>query len=309
MPLDPEAKAFLDQAAKNAPTPPTEQTPQLAREQMNAAVAMLGPPEPVARVRDVSAPGPAGSIPVRIYDPGKTGPLPVLVYFHGGGFVVGSIDTHDGYCRALANASGMIIASVDYRLAPEYRFPASPEDAYAATAWIARNAAEFGADPKRVAVGGDSAGGNLAAVVALMSRDRGGPVIKFQVLIYPITDWNFDTPSYRENADGYFLTRDSMIWFGQQYLTKESDADSPYASPLRAKSLADLPPAFVMTAEYDPLRDEGEAYAKRLTEEGVPTELKRYHGMIHGFVRRLRLMGQARTALADVAAALKKALA
>jgi acetyl esterase len=275
---------------------------------MNAGTAALGEPQPVARVKDHRVPGQGGEIPLRLYHPGGDEPLPAVVFFHGGGWVVGNIETHDGYCRALAHAAGVIVASVDYRLAPEHPFPAGVEDAYAATCWVAKHASQLGADPKRLVVAGDSAGGNLAAAVALMARDRGGPTLALQLLIYPITDCNFETPSYRDNAEGYFLTRETMIWFWKHYLPSEADRRQAYASPLRAASLRGLPPALVLTAEYDPLRDEGEAYAQRLTDAGVSTKLIRYDGMIHGFVRRLRIFQAARTALHDVAAALRQPL-
>jgi len=308
MPLDPQAKAFLDQLAA-AGAPPLNSLPVAEARQALRTLFSAGAPEPIAKVEDRQVPGPAGRIPVRIYTPGGRGPLPVLVYFHGGGWVLGDLETHDNTCRGLANAAGCVVVAVDYRLAPEHKFPAAPEDCYAAAKWVALNAAAFGGDPARLAVGGDSAGGNLAAAVALMAADRGAPTVAYQLLIYPVTAHAFDTPSYRENADGYLLTRDSMRWFWDHYLANENDGQNPYASPLRARDFRRLPPALVITAEFDPLRDEGEAYAARLREAGVPVEVKRYAGMIHGFFSLGHVMAQGKKAVADAAAGLRAAFA
>jgi acetyl esterase len=265
--------------------------------------------EHVGTVSDRTVPGPSGPVPVRVYAATANDSLPVLVYFHGGGWVIGDLDSYDATCRALTNAAGCVLVSVDYRLAPEHKFPAAAEDCFAALTWVRANAAALGGDARRVAVGGDSAGGNLAAVVAQMSRDRGEPPVALQLLIYPVTDRNFETASYRDNADGYLLTRDAMIWFWNHYLRKDADANSPLASPLKAANLRGLPPAFVLTAEFDPLRDEGEAYAARLREAGVPVTLKRYDGMIHGFVGLSSMFAQGRQAIADAGAALRTAFA
>ncbi len=211
-------------------------------------------------------PGPAGALGLRIYTPveaGGPGALPVLVFFHGGGWVVGNLDTHDGLCRRLANAAGCLVVSVDYRLAPEARFPAAVDDAYAATRWVAARASSFGGDGTRLAVGGDSAGGNLAAVVSLLAHERGAPPLRFQLLLYPVTDFAFDTPSYRENGEGYLLTRANMEWYAGHYLRDGADRRHPHAAPLRAADVGGSPPTMVITAQYDPLRDEGEAYAVR----------------------------------------------
>jgi acetyl esterase len=240
--------------------------------------------EPVARVEENTAPGPAGDIPVRVYAPAERGPLPALVYFHGGGFVCGSLESHDALCRALANRARCLVMAVGYRLAPEHPFPAAPEDCFAAVRFLAQRGREFGADPARIAVAGDSAGGNLAAVTALVCRERGGPALCHQLLLYPVMARDFETASYRANADGYLLTRDTMIWFWRQYLRDPADAENPLAAPLAAKDVSGLPPATVVTAEFDPLRDEGEAYALRLARAGVPTELTRRPGLIHGFL-------------------------
>ncbi len=239
--------------------------------------------EPVGKVEDLTIPGPGGDIPVRVYAPEGEGPFPVLVYFHGGGFVLCDIDTYDSICRALTNAAGCITVSIDYRLAPEHKFPAAVDDCYAAAEWVALNAEAMGGDPSRIAVGGDSAGGNLAAVVALISGERGTPPLSFQLLIYPTTDFALDTPSRRQYSEGYFLTRSMMVWFRNHYLAEEDDAMSHYASPLRAGVIKDPPPALIITAEFDPLRDEGEAYGEKLREAGGDVRISRYDGMIHAF--------------------------
>ncbi len=309
MPLDTQARALLDQMAAAGAPPFESLTPEQAREMIMQMRELAGPPEPVARVEDRVAATAAGPIPVRIYTPEAAGPLPMLVYFHGGGWVIGNLETVDAPCRALANRAGCLIVSVDYRLAPEHKFPAAAEDCYAATRWAAEHAAELGGDPARIAVGGDSAGGNLAAVVALMARERGGPRLAYQLLIYPVTNYDFSTPSYQENAEGYLLTKNAMVWFWDHYLRQPSDWEHPYASPLRAADLRGLPPAFVITAEYDPLRDEGEAYADRLRQAGVPTELRRYDGMIHGFFQMAGVFDQGKKVIADAAAALRAAFA
>jgi acetyl esterase len=309
MPLDPEARTLMDQL-QGTLKPFNESTVEEARAAIQAVALAAGAPEPVAKVEDRMVPGPKGEIPVRIYTPEGAGPFPILVYFHGGGWTIGSLDTHDGSCRQLCNAAGCVVVSVDYRLAPEHPYPAAADDAYAATRWVAANARALGGDAKRIAVGGDSAGGNLAAVVSLMARDSGGPPLVFQLLVYPVTDApTANHPSYRENAEGYFLTRDMMFWFWNHYCGKGLDPADPYACPLNAKDLRGLPPAYVVTAEFDPLRDEGEAYAAKLSEAGVPTTLKRYAGMIHGFFGMSALLTQARVATREAAEALRAAFA
>jgi acetyl esterase len=273
---------FLDQMASLNGPPLHTLTPEQVR-----AGTKLQPTfmelEPVAQVENRTIPGPAGDMPVRIYAPAGSGPFPVLVFFHGGGWVICDLDTHDGHCRSLCNGAGCVVVSVDYRLAPEHKFPAAPEDCYAATQWVAAHAAEINGDPARLAIGGDSAGGNLTAVVAQMARDQRGPALLFQLLIYPATDFTFTGPSLTENADGYFLTAEDMRWFSGYYLRDPADRTNPLASPLLAADLSNLPPALVITAEFDPLRDEGEAYGQRLKQAGVPTSISRYPGMIHGF--------------------------
>jgi acetyl esterase len=309
MPLNPQAKAFLDQAAASG-APPLNALP--VAEARKVLVALFAPPqkEPVQKIEDRKIHGPAGyQIPIRIYTPAGNGPLPILVYFHGGGWVLGDIESHDGTSRELANKAGCIVVSVDYRLAPEHKFPAAPEDCYAATKWVTLNAASFGGDPARIAVGGDSAGGNLAAAVAQMAADRGAPSFVHQLLIYPVTNYSFDTPSYRENGEGYLLTRDSMQWFWKHYLASDEDGKNAYASPMQAREVRRVAPAFVITAEFDPLRDEGEAYAARLKEARVPVELKRYNGAIHGFFNLGHIMDQGKEVMADAVARLKAAFA
>ena len=305
MPLDPQTRVLLEQMAKANLTPYEAMTPQEARRQMALGSCFLERPPDVFSWTDREISGPQVPIRIRTYRPSADAVLPVVVFFHGGGWVMGSIETHDVYCRQLANASGWAVVSVDYRLAPEHKFPAGVEDAYAATRWVAEHASEMGVDAQRIAVAGDSAGGNFAAAVPLMARDRGGPPLAFQLLMYPVLDHHFDTPSYRENATGYHLTRAAMIWSWRHYLNSQRDGGLPYASPLRADDLSGLPAALIMTAEFDPLRDEGEAYAARLQASGVNATLKRYDGLIHGFARRTNVLDRAREALQDVATALR----
>ncbi|MDP9237159.1 MAG: alpha/beta hydrolase [Chloroflexota bacterium] len=308
MPLDPIVKQLMDLVPADLPRWETL-TPDAARARLRDGIIRIGEPERVALVEDRTIAGPGGVIPIRIYTPGTHGPYPAVTYFHGGGWVIGDIDTHEPVCRALANAAACVVISVDYRRAPEHKFPAAAEDAYAVTDYCARHAAEFDVDPMRIAVAGDSSGGNLAAVVALMARDRGGPGLSYQALIYPVTDHNFDRDSYREDASGAFLSTATMRWFWSQYLADQADAADPYASPLRARSLAGLPPALIITAEYDPLRDEGEAYAARLSGAGVTTQLHRYDGMVHWFVSMAMFIPAGKDAIAEVAGALRSAFA
>jgi len=321
MALDPQAKALLDLM----PPMPDFSTLDLAlaRAGMAQEVLSTGEPEAVAKVENRTIPGPSGDIPIRVYTPQVSrsepqasedhrageAPFPGLVFFHGGGFVLCSLDSHDGVCRSLANAAGCVVVSVDYRLAPEHPYPAAPEDCYAATQWVAKNGAELGIDVTRLAIGGDSAGGNLTAVTALLARDRGGPALRFQLLVYPVTDCAFDTASYRENAEGYMLTTGMMRWFWEKYLADPKQGAEAHASPLRAANLANLPPGLCITAGYDPLRDEGEAYAARLREAGADVRTSRYAGMFHGFLSMTAQLDKAREAMAEAAAALRAALA
>jgi acetyl esterase len=306
MPLDPAVRALLDTFAAASPARLPSLTPLQARE-MFEKLRMPLEPDPVSRVEDRRIPGPAGEIAVRLYAPED--PRGLVVYFHGGGWVLGSLETHDLPLRTLANEAGCSVLSVDYRLAPEHRHPAAVEDCHAAVCWAAEHAAELGADPALLAVGGDSAGGNLAAVVSLLARERGGPALCFQLLVYPVTDHDFARPSYAENASGYFLERDDMRWFWDHYLPDAAARDATTASPLRARDLSGLPPAHVITAEFDPLRDEGEAYAARLREAGVPVTHTRYDGQIHGFFGMAALIPRGREAIAEAGAKLRAAFA
>jgi acetyl esterase len=305
MPLDPQAQAFLEQLAATGAPPLHELSVAEARQVIVELFRTHGAPEPVGAVEERTIPGAGGEMPTRLYIPYGTGPFPVLVYLHGGGWVIGDLEAYDATCRALTNAAGCLVVAMEYRLAPEHKFPAAPEDCYAATCWVAANAAAIGGDPRRIAIGGDSAGGNLTAVVAQMARDRGGPALAYQLLVYPVTNYGYDKASYEENADGYLLTRDAMVWFWNHYLRSAADGNNPLASPLRANDLRGLPPAMVLTAEFDPLRDEGEAYALRLQEAGVPVTLKRYAGTIHGFFSLGAVLDQGKQAMADAAAALR----
>jgi acetyl esterase/lipase len=286
MPLHPQAQALLD-ARVAAGIPPTHTlTPEAARAAIIARLA-LAPmvPQEVAAVEDRNIDGPGGPLHVRLYWPTRDAQLPVLVFMHGGGWVVCDVGTHDALCRALSNAVGCIVVSVDYRRAPEQRFPAAVEDADAGVQWAAANAAALGGDASRLAVGGDSAGGTLAAVVSLRARLRGDtPAIAAQLLIYPPTDYPLSTQSHRDNGEGYILTTADMEWYWNQYCPDVAQRQDPMASPLRANDLRGLPPAVVVTAEFDPLRDEGEAYTQRLAEAGVPVDARRFDGMLHGFV-------------------------
>jgi len=268
------------------------------------------PGEDVASVEDLEVPGPAGNVPVRVYRPdGTTEPAPVVVYFHGGGWVLGSIATHDGSCRALANRTGAVVASVGYRLAPEHPYPAALDDCFAATCWVAAHADDLGVDPGRLAVAGDSAGGNLAAAVCLAARDRGGPTIAFQTLVYPVTDLEPDRwPSMAANADGPLLTRAAMDWFIGHYAGDPPPLDDALAAPIRAADLSGLPPAHVSTAGHDPLQDEGAAYAEALAAAGVPVAHDDFPTLIHGFVGFADVVPAAGEARDAIAAALREGL-
>jgi acetyl esterase len=292
--------------------PPIEElTPDEMRANY-AAMSVAATKADVASVEDRMVPGPAGDIPVRLYIPegaAAAGPGPVLVYFHGGGWVIGNIETHDAAVRALAARSGITVVSVDYRLAPEHPYPAPLDDCVAAVEWVVASAAELSIDPARVAVGGDSAGGNLAAVVAARLRDTPAAPC-FQLLVYPVTDGTMSHPSIDENADGYFLTKETMAWFWQHYVGSGSRTD-PSASPLHApaSALEGVCPALVITAEFDPLRDEGEAYAAHLSDCGVPVTTTRYDGVIHGFFQMGDMIPEGSQAIDEAAEALKRALA
>lgn len=287
MQLDPQVAAFIAKAIAAGTPPYWQLSPPAARQLFRDTRAAVSPPAPpVSRVDDLAMPGPGGPLRLRHYRPSRSpvsAVLPVLVYFHGGGWVIGDLDTHDIACRLYANTAGCAVVSVDYRLSPECKFPGAVEDAIAATRWVHANAGALRIDNSRMAVAGDSAGGNLATVTALALRDAGGPALRVQLLIYPVTDLRMNTESYRRRGEGYLLTRRSMEWFRDQYLRSAADVTDWRASPLLAKSLAGLPPAYIVTAGFDPLRDEGRDYADRLTRAGVPVMHECYDGMIHGF--------------------------
>jgi acetyl esterase len=311
--LDPDAQQVLD-LIKAAGRPPFNTlTPDEARGFFNAGRTVMQPEPPdVAEARDMVAPGPNGEVRLRLYRGTGTQAgevLPCLVYYHGGGWVLGDLDSHDQACRAIANAARCCVIAVDYRLAPEVKFPGAITDSAAATRWIIDQAGALVIDPARIAVGGDSAGGNLAAAVTLMARDRGGPAIGFQLLIYPVTDADFDRPSYQQNGEGYLLSRRGMQWFWDQYVPDRDQRHEPYAAPLRATHLGGLPPALVQTAGFDPLRDEGEAYAQALRNAGVRVQSTRYEGLIHGFFGMQDAIPAARPALVEAIAALREHLA
>ena len=305
MSVDPQLQPFLDLLASSGSPAITDLQPDAARALMANLRGGARAVE-VHAVHDRTVPGPAGAVPVRVYCPPGDGPFPALVWFHGGGWVLGSIDESDPVARGLSVAADCVVISVGYRLAPEHPFPAGLDDCVAALRWCADHAGELGIDGDRLAVGGDSAGGNLAAAAAMVARDTGGPPLRLQVLVYPVTDFDVTTPSMVDNAEGYLLTRDAMQWFYDHY-TDPSQRDDPRAAPLRATELAGLPPALVLTAEFDPLRDEGEAYARRLVDAGVDATVSRYDGMIHGFLGMTALCDRAVEAEAEVGAALRVA--
>jgi acetyl esterase len=311
MPLDPKVRELLNLRADAPPlgTVPVETMRKETRGQMAALFRMGLITTPVAAVEDRLIPGPAGDLPVRIFTPEGHGPFPLVVFFHGGGWVLGDLDTHDPFCRTLCSEAECVVVSVGYRLAPEHRFPAAVDDALAATRRVADHAAEVGGDPARIVVAGDSAGGNLAAVTALRIRNEGGPVLRGQLLIYPALGYHTPpTPSYIENAEGYGLTREDASWFWDQYLADESQAANPHAAPLLAPDLARLPPALVITAEYDVLRDEGERYAERLRAAGVEARATRYDGVNHRFAELIGILDQAQQACDEMCAWLRDVL-
>jgi acetyl esterase len=307
MPLDPQAQKVLEQLAALGLPPNHTVSPAQARINAKARPRAAGPE--VAKVEDRQIPGSGPAVPVRIYTPVGPGPFPVLVWFHGGGWVIGDLESADPTARHLAVGAGCVVVSVDYRLAPETKFPGAADDCYAATVWAAQNAAQLNGDASRIAVGGDSAGGNLAAAVSLMARDRKASPLAFQLLVYPVTARDFNTPSYRQNANGYLLTRDGMQWYWDHYLNQAAEAENPYAAPLVAKDLTGLPPALVITAEMDPLRDEGEAYAQRLQAAGIPTQYTCYDGMIHGFFGMPAVLDKGKQAIAEANTALRQVFA
>lgn len=311
MPLDRQAEVLLKMTAHQRAVPNHTKTAQQARadalERAEAMAKLVGDPEPVARVEDRVIPGPGGDLPIRVYTPRNSSGAAV-VYFHGGGWVLCNLDTHDDLCRALANHSDATMISVDYRLAPESKYPAAAEDCYAATRWVSEHAAELDIDPSRIAVGGDSAGGNLAAVVALMARDRGRPAIAFQLLVYPVIDREFLAGWPEAPSSGHLLSPLDMYWYWDQYLESREQAHEAYASPLHADDLSGLPPAFITTAEYDLLHGEGEAYAQRLQTAGVPTTYRHYEGVFHGFFNMALFLDKAQVAQKEAGMAIRASL-
>jgi acetyl esterase len=310
MPFHPQVQAIRDRLER-------DQVPNLytlsiedAREaDVKATMAGAGQRIPVAEVSEREIPGPGGPLRLRIYQPDAPGPWPVLVYFFGGGWSLGTLDTSDDVCRRLTNAIGCLTVSVSYRLAPENKFPAAVEDCYAGAAWVAEHAAELGADGARIAVGGDSSGGNLTIAVTLLARQRGGPHLAHQLLVYPNTEYGSDTPSMRECQDEHFFNPHAVKWYWGLYLATPEDGGNPLASPLREKDLSGLPPATLITAEFDPLRDEGESYAARLAEAGVPVDTKRFDGVPHAFFTMTGFVDAAGEAVDYAAARLRAAFA
>jgi acetyl esterase len=312
MPLDPAAKNLLDLLVAAGRPKVWQLTPPEAREGLRALAEVADAKDvPIGRIENATLTGAQGALPYRSYTPVDAGPepLPALVYFHGGGFVIGDLDTHEGLCRMLANASGCRVISVEYRLAPEHKFPAAVEDAYTALCWIAEHARELGIDKDRIAVGGDSAGGNLSAVVCQLIEQRGGPKLALQLLLYPATESGVETPSRLALAEGYLLEKKSIEWFFQQYVAPGTDPIDPRLSPLLAADLSGLPAAHIHTAEFDPLVDEGKTYADKLAAAGVAVEYTCHPGMIHHFFCLAGAIPYARTAIANAGAAIKQALA
>jgi acetyl esterase len=311
--LDPNAAQVLAAMALSGYPPLDEMSPADARAASALGFAsMRGPKREVAVVREVNAEGRHSPIPLRLYRPlgsNADSALPAVVFYHGGGWVIGDLDIYDHVCRILCEASGCVVVSVDYRLAPEHKFPAAVEDAFDALQWISKHAGTLGIDPERLGVAGDSAGGNLAAVTSLIARDAGGPALKHQLLLYPATHVSGTTTSYHENAEGYFLTASLMRWFGEHYFNDANDRSDWRASPLLASSHRDLPPATVMVCGFDPLRDEGIAYEEALKQAGVATELIRVDDQIHGFLMMDGAIPSAVKYLQRCGAAVKQALA
>jgi acetyl esterase len=310
VPVHPQVQMLLDGLAAAGGPPLHEVEPDAARQMMRALTSIEEQVE-VERVDDRLVPGPDGDIPVRVYTPAESvgANHGVLIWIHGGGWVIGDLETADPTCRLLAQQSGCVVVSVDYRLSPEHRAPAALEDCLAVVSWTVENAEVLGCDAGRLALGGDSAGGNLTAQACLRLRDEFGPEVDLQLLVYPVTDLTRSHPSYEANGEGYFLTADSMRWFVDHHLGDAIDPKDPMVSPLFAGTLEGLPKALVITAEFDPLRDEGEAYARRLAEAGVEVEAVRYDGQIHGFFGMATMLDDAKAAVAKAAATLKEVLA
>jgi acetyl esterase len=307
MALDPQARMILDYLATLGEPEISTLSVQQARALARKRPLPAGPAADVSERRMITG---ATGLKLRVYKPeGAHGELGGLLFFHGGGFVTGDLEGHDALCRQLAVGAGCAVVSVDYRLAPEHKFPSAVDDAYAATCWVHEHADELGIDRRRLAVAGDSAGGNLAAVVARLAKEQRNPTLQFQLLLYPVTDLrSFDTESYLQNATGMFLTRDAMRWFARHYLSSEQDANDPRASPLCANNLTGMPPALIITASHDPLRDEGAAYAALLASAHNQVKLLCYPGMIHGFVSMYPFLDKGRDAIRECTDALSAAL-
>ncbi len=312
MPLDPQVQAVLDAAKKANVAELWQLTPHDARAEYLRRTNRLKIDVDIHRFEDREIDGPAGQIPIRIYTPREPKPnekLPVLVWYHGGGYVIGDLDTHDSVCRALANEADCIVVAVDYRLAPEHKFPAAVDDCEAALKWVAKHAPEINADGARIAVGGDSAGGNLATVVSILARDAGFPNIVFQLLIYPVTAPEPETKSHHAFAEGYLLTRKTITWFFTHYIRSSKDTKDFRYAPLEADDLSSLPPALIIVAGYDPLRDEGVEYAEAMIHAGNRVRLSNYEGMVHGFYLMGGMVDASRRAVSESAAMLREAFA
>jgi acetyl esterase len=307
MPLDSQVEGLLAQIEALGKPPISEQSVEEARAGAEDMVMLAGDPIPVGSVRDITIPVDGTTIGARVYAPEGAGPHPVVMFFHGGGWVICSLDTHDNIARSICRDAAALVVSVDYRLAPEFRFPTAPYDCFAATRWVADNAASLGGDSGRLAVCGDSAGGNLSAVVSQLARDAGGPAVTFAALIYPGVDMTAREGSMIENSKGYFLELDDMNWFVNHYLS-EQDWTNPLASPMLHENLAGLPACFIATCEFDPLRDQGEAYGAALRANGVSAENKRYDGLIHAVANMTGVLDGGRALVTDVAARLRDAL-
>jgi acetyl esterase/lipase len=312
MSLDPRLQAFMEQTGLLMKTGSIPRKPEVLLAELREGVKQttVGPDgtrESVAQIENLVIPGPAGNLPVRLYTPEGIGPFPVLMFFQKS-WCAGNLETHEMMCRSLCRGAGCLVMTVDYRLAPEYPFPAALEDCYAATSWVVANAPKLQGDPLRIAVGGESGGGNFAASVALMGRDRGGPMLMFQLLICPAADFRVTTDSWK-NYDGYMMNMEEFIIVRDFYAPVEEERLSPYAAPSLASNLHALPPALILTAECDPLRDGGELYGQRLLEAGVPTTVTRYDGMVHSFLHLGALIPQANNALDEVIHALRTVFA
>lgn len=307
--LHPEAENILKLRDELGVLPYHSLSPQAARAQAIDHMTTDTPPPDVDRVRDTEIPGPKGPVPIRVYEPAVSKPAPIVVYFHGGGWVIGNLDTHDAMCRQLARETPAVVVSVDYRLAPEHPFPAALEDCYSATRWANQYGGMVGGDPSRLAVAGDSAGGNLAAATALLCRDRGTPDLSHQLLLYPVTDYSFDRPSYERYGEGYTATEEGMVMFWDCYLESELDGANPYASPLRVPDLTGVAPARVVTCEFDPLLDEGKAYADRLDAAGALRDYTNIDDMFHGHLQMVQMMDRAKADVTEIAEELGAALA